>query len=112
MYKVPNKKIANTFNALKIYKFEIETEKQKEEKKDDKKDDDNDEWDDDDNEEWGDDDNEKTEIAVDIEKIRRFLLEYEILNNLNHPNIINTYSFYFGNKKIHLQFYLNIVVII
>ena len=39
------------------------------------------------------------EPTLDMDKIRQILMEYEILNNLNHPNIINIFGFYTGDKN-------------
>ena len=36
--------------------------------------------------------------SIDIEKVKRFLAEYEILNYLNHINIIKTFGFCIGDE--------------
>lgn len=36
--------------------------------------------------------------SIDIEKVKRFFAEYEILNNLNHINIIKTFGFCTGDE--------------
>lgn len=40
-----------------------------------------------------------TKDKCDIKKIKQFMKEYEILNNLNHPNIVRTYGFFMGDEK-------------
>lgn len=37
--------------------------------------------------------------GLTIEKLKRFLQEYEILNQLVHPNIVKVYGFYYGNSS-------------
>ena len=45
------------------------------------------------------DDDDDEEIEIDIDKMKRFINEYEILSQLDHPNIIKTYGFCFGDRK-------------
>lgn len=40
----------------------------------------------------------KEEAEIDIEKVRQLFNESELLNQLNHPNIVKIYGFYFGDK--------------
>ena len=44
------------------------------------------------------DSNSNAEIKVGIEKLRQFIQECEVINSLNHPNIIKTYGFFCGDK--------------
>lgn len=46
-----------------------------------------------------DDDDENKEVKIDIEKLKRFILEHEVLNQLDHPNIIKTYGICFGDSS-------------
>lgn len=46
-----------------------------------------------------DDDDENKEVKIDIEKLKRFGLEHEVLNQLDHPNIIKTYGICFGDSS-------------
>lgn len=39
-----------------------------------------------------------TYCGIDLEKFKRIMNEYEILNILNHPSIIKKYGFYNGDK--------------
>lgn len=58
--------------------------------------------DDDDDDESGNEeksDKKEEEPEINMELARSILKEYEILNNLNHPNIIKIYGFYFGDMK-------------
>lgn len=52
---------------------------------------------------WSDDDYDFEEsddtIEIDIDKIRQLLQEYEILNQINHPNIVTVYGLYRGDSK-------------
>lgn len=50
-------------------------------------------------EEESDDDLSEETFEIDLEKARQIFTEYEILNNLNHPNIIKVFGFYFGDKQ-------------
>ena len=52
-----------------------------------------------------DDDEIEDNISIDFDKIKRFFQEYEIMNQLNHPNIIKTFGYYFGDSK-HKPFIL------
>lgn len=45
------------------------------------------------------DDADDDNFNIDFEKIKRFFQEYEIMNNLNHPNIIKAFGFCFGDSK-------------
>lgn len=80
--------------ALKIFNSifcKLETEDELNKSKDSANDDDDDE----------EEDEEKSEesINVDIKKMRKFLMEYEIINKLNHPNIIKTFGICFGDES-------------
>lgn len=44
--------------------------------------------------------NNKCDIT-DYNLFKRFLYEYELVNNLYHPNIIRTFGIYFGNDSTH-----------
>lgn len=46
-----------------------------------------------------DDEDDDKEISIDVERLKRFLLEYEVLNKLDHPNIIKAFGFCFGDAK-------------
>ena len=39
------------------------------------------------------------EIQINFDLIKQLYLEYEMLNNLNHPNIIKAYGFFYGDKN-------------
>lgn len=41
---------------------------------------------------------EEEDYEIDYEKVKNLLLEYEILFQFRHPNIIKTYGFYYGDK--------------
>lgn len=43
-------------------------------------------------------DDDDDNFSIDINKMKHFLREYEILNQIDHPNIIKTYGFCFGDK--------------
>lgn len=45
-----------------------------------------------------DDDDDDDEAEIDFNKMKKFFREYEILNQLDHPNILKTYGFCFGDK--------------
>lgn len=45
-----------------------------------------------------DNDDDNQEPKVGIEQLRRLIREYEVLNSLDHPNIIKTYGFFFGDS--------------
>ena len=55
-------------------------------------------WEDVDDDDFGKDEEEE-EIEINVDLIRQLYLEYEILNNLQHPNIIKVYGFYYGDRK-------------
>lgn len=40
-------------------------------------------------------------MDVGFENMRRFMAEYELMNMLNHPNIIRTYGIFLGNEDRH-----------
>ena len=44
-----------------------------------------------------DDEEEEEEIELDIDLLKRFLLEYQVVNVLQHPNIVKTFGFCFGD---------------
>ena len=88
VYKIPNKNISKSFFALKIYKCDTNAANN------DNNNDNESNWSDDD-----DDDDNEPEFIIDIDKIRYFLQEYEILNSLNHPNILSAYGFYNGDLQ-------------
>ncbi|KAK8887327.1 hypothetical protein M9Y10_038366 [Tritrichomonas musculus] len=46
-----------------------------------------------------DDDDDDDNIEIDYEKMRKFMQEYEILNRLDHPNILKTFGFCLGDPK-------------
>lgn len=50
-------------------------------------------------EEESDNDSNEEQIEIDYEKARLIFAEYEILNSLNHPNIIKVFGFYFGDRN-------------
>ena len=92
VYKVKNLFTKKGFLCVKVLKSEVfkkngSTEKNEKKKKTI--------WDDDD-----DDLNEEEEekIEINMEIIKQLFQEYEMLTNLNHPNIIQVYGFYFGEK--------------
>lgn len=64
-------------------------------------------WEEDDNEydEKSDEDQNEEEEELDINKLKNFMFEYEIIQELKHQNIIKTFGFSFGNKK-HAPFIL------
>ncbi|KAK8838286.1 hypothetical protein M9Y10_035709 [Tritrichomonas musculus] len=41
---------------------------------------------------------EEEEIELDIDLLKRFLLEYQVVNVLQHPNIVKTFGFCFGDS--------------
>ena len=45
-----------------------------------------------------DDDDDDSNIEFDIERLKRMMRECEALNNLDHPNIIKTFGFFFGDS--------------
>ena len=50
---------------------------------------------------WGveDEELEEEDIKIDLKKVKDIFKEHEILKNLNHPNIIKIYGFFFGDHK-------------
>ena len=44
-------------------------------------------------------DDEESHQNLDFKKMKKFFQEYEILIQLNHPNIIQTYGFCFGDEN-------------
>ena len=44
------------------------------------------------------DEDDKSEIDIDVNKVRSFFTECEVLHKIDHPNIIKTYGFFFGDK--------------
>ncbi|KAK8883863.1 hypothetical protein M9Y10_042963 [Tritrichomonas musculus] len=76
----------NVFYALKIFNAEV----CKSDKKPSKKYVDSD----DENEDENDD-----KIEIDFEKMKKFFYEYELLNQLDHPNVVKTFGFCYGNRK-------------
>lgn len=44
-------------------------------------------------------DDDENEFIIDVDRVKRFLNEYEVLNQIDHPNIIKTYGFFFGDAK-------------
>ncbi|KAK8850305.1 hypothetical protein M9Y10_018434 [Tritrichomonas musculus] len=46
-----------------------------------------------------DDDDDNDKIVINIDNMRRFLQEYEVLNQLNHPNIIKALGISFGDAN-------------
>lgn len=87
VFKVPHQSIPNIYFALKILKCRIHPNTSS-------NDNDNDDWTDDD-----DDDNDTAGNSMNFHQVRYFLGEYEILNGINHPNIIKAYSFFFGDDQ-------------
>ncbi|OHT01378.1 hypothetical protein TRFO_07631 [Tritrichomonas foetus] len=56
------------------------------------------------NEENSDSDDESeiingNEHTIDMERVKRFLCEYEIMSNIDHPNILKTLGFCYGDSK-------------
>lgn len=45
------------------------------------------------------DQEQEEEVKFDFEIVHKLFKEYEILNNLNHPNIINVFGFYNGDRN-------------
>ena len=83
VYKIASTVNKNKFYALKIFKNINEAS--------------NDDNDDDD---WSDDNEEEEEqkMLFDFEKVKRFYIEYNIILNLRHPNIITAHGFFLGSK--------------
>ena len=52
-------------------------------------------WDDDDD----DNEEEENEIQFDFDIVKRLYSEYEMLCNLDHPNIVKVYGFFLGDKE-------------
>lgn len=44
------------------------------------------------------DEDDEPNIEFDIERLKRMMRECEALNNLDHPNIIKTFGFFFGDS--------------
>lgn len=80
--------------ALKILNIEICTT----DKKSDKRKEADDDFDDDDFDGSGDYDDDE-DFEIDFQKVRRFFNEYEILSQIDHPYIIKTFGFCYGDKK-------------
>lgn len=82
IFKVPNPNIPNMFYALKVYRCNMPNN-------------------DNNNDDWGNDVEEDEEgnanEIVDIDHIRYFYGEYQMLYLINHPNIIKAYSFFIGD---------------
>lgn len=55
-------------------------------------------WNDDDDEDDTTDQEKVDEIEIDFDKVKKLYAEYELLSMLNHPNIIKSYGFYFGDR--------------
>ena len=91
VYKILNENIPNTYFALKVYKCH---KREKDESEEENKNENDDEWksDDDDN------DNEQ-EFVIEFDQMKYFFSEYDILNNINHPNIVMDHSIFLGNSK-------------
>lgn len=53
-------------------------------------------WDDDVDEVIKDEDKE---VSINYDLIKPLYLEFEILNNFNHPNIVKVYGSYYGDKN-------------
>lgn len=45
------------------------------------------------------DDEEEGKTIVNINNMQKFLLEYQIINQLDHSNIVKTFGFIFGDEK-------------
>lgn len=90
VYKVINIITNSGYLCLKILKDEFFKKSNKEEEKKELS------WndDDDDNNDFEESD-DKAEIDIDV--IRQLLQEYEILNLINHPNIVKVYGLYRGD---------------
>lgn len=86
VFKVPNPNIPNMFYALKVYKCRNSNLNNN---------DDDDEWG---NNEEEDNNNNNDDALIDIDHMRYFFGEYEMLNLIHHPNIITAYSFFFGDQ--------------
>ena len=50
-------------------------------------------------EEENDDDIGNEKIQIDMDKVRNLFNEYVLLSNLNHPNIVKVFGFYYGNEN-------------
>ena len=87
IYKIASTIYKNKFYALKIFKNINEASNGND-------DDDDDDWSDDNEEE-----EKEQKNTFDFEKVKRFYIEYNILLNLKHRNIIKAYGFFLGNKK-------------
>lgn len=92
VYKVSNLITHTGFLALKVINEILKTNNPQKETQNKKK-----AWNDE--EESDNDLNEENEeeINIDFEKAKEIFAEYELLNNLNHPNIIKVFGFYFGD---------------
>lgn len=88
VFKVVNIYTNKGFLALKILNDDVIGKESKTKTKFDKEEED----DLDNNEE------ETQENQIDIEKVRSIFKECEILRNLNHPNIIKIYGFFYGDN--------------
>lgn len=45
------------------------------------------------------DDDDDNVVNIGIDKMRRFLQEYEVLNQMYHPNVIKAFGFSFGDEE-------------
>ena len=84
VYKIASTVNKNKFYALKIFKNINEASND---------DNDDDDWSDDNEEE-----EEEQKMLFDFEKVKRFYIEYNIILNLRHPNIIKAHGFFLGSK--------------
>lgn len=55
-------------------------------------------WDEEEEEEES-NNNDEDELPIDFEKVKSLYFEYELLSNLNHPNIVKVFGFYFGDEN-------------
>lgn len=87
VFKVVNDKYPNKIFALKTIYFElIKIENDEEEDSDSSSNN-------------VDDDEDNPKFKIDVSKLRRFFNEFDVLKQIDHPNIIKTYGFFPGDKK-------------
>lgn len=94
VYRVKNIFANKGYLCLKVLKRAFLKHSINEQSKKDKTTTKNKFWDDDEDE-----DDKEEEPEIDFNEIKKLLNEYLILNELNHPNIVKVYGFYYGDKN-------------